>query len=161
MLPSIQIKILDDRLGRDFPMPDYATSGSAGLDLMAMVKQPLTLEPGQVELVSAGLSIFIKDQGYAAMILARSGLGHKHGIVLGNQVGLIDADYQGPLMISMCNRGHDVFVIEPGQRVAQLVFVPIARPLLTVVDDFEATARGQGGFGSTGIASIKQEANAS
>ncbi len=144
------MKIVDARLGREFPLPDYATEGSAGLDLRAMLDQPLTLEAGATALLASGIAIHIDDPGLCAMILPRSGLGHKHGIVLGNLVGLIDADYQGPLQISVWNRSDAAFTIQPGERVAQLVVVPVRRADFEIVDDFAASQRGEGGFGSTG-----------
>lgn len=147
---SIALKVLDPRIGREFPLPDYATAGSAGMDLRACVDAPLTLDAGATALVSSGIAIHIGDPGYAAVILPRSGLGHKHGLVLGNLVGLIDADYQGPLMISCWNRSAEGFTIAPGDRIAQLVFVPVARAAFRVVEEFEASARGAGGFGHTG-----------
>ena len=149
---EIQVRILDQRIGADFPLPQYATTSSAGLDLRAMVDQPLALAPGESELIPTGIAIHIGDPGLAAMILPRSGLGHKHGLVLGNLVGLIDADYQGPLMVSCWNRSERAFTIEPGLRLAQLVFVPIVRAHFRVVPEFEPTARGAGGFGHSGIA---------
>lgn len=149
MIP-IQLKILDPRVGRDFPLPQYATEGSAGLDLRALLDGPQALAPGATVLVRTGLAIYIGDPGYAAVILPRSGLGHKHGIVLGNLVGLIDSDYQGELMLSCWNRGSAQFVIEPGERMAQLVIVPVAQAEFQVVEVFEDTARGTGGFGHTG-----------
>ncbi|WP_018879687.1 MULTISPECIES: dUTP diphosphatase [unclassified Thioalkalivibrio] len=148
--PEIDLKILDPRMGADFPLPAPATDGSAGVDLRAMIEAPLTLEPGAAELIPTGLAIHIEDPGYAGMILPRSGLGHKHGLVLGNLVGLIDADYQGPLMVSCWNRGANAYTLEVGERLAQLVIVPVAQPKFRVVEDFEATARGAGGFGSSG-----------
>ena len=147
---KVQMKILDERLGRDFPLPDYATEGSAALDLRAMLDQPLTLEPGATALLASGIAIHIDDPGLCAMILPRSGLGHKHGIVLGNLVGLIDSDYQGPLQISVWNRSDVAFTIQPGDRVAQLVIVPVQRAYFERVGDFTASQRGEGGFGSTG-----------
>jgi dUTP pyrophosphatase len=150
MTVEIQFKRLDARLGSEFPLPDYATALSAGMDLRAMVDAPLALAPGAAELVPTGLAIHIGDPGLCAVILPRSGLGHKHGLVLGNLVGLIDADYQGPLMVSLWNRGPKPLTISPGDRVAQLVFLPVARAGLRQVDDFERSARGEGGFGHTG-----------
>ena len=147
---QLQYKVLDTRVGTEFPLPSYATEGSAGLDLRAMVTQRLTLEPGQTELLPTGLAIYIADPGYAGMILPRSGLGHKHGIVLGNLVGLIDSDYQGELKVSCWNRGHETFVIEPGDRIAQLVIVPVLQVGLEQVDEFVETQRGAGGFGHSG-----------
>ncbi|WP_038052884.1 dUTP diphosphatase [Thioalkalivibrio sp. ALJ1] len=148
--PEIDLKILDPRMGADFPLPAPATDGSAGVDLRAMIEQPLTLEPGAAELIPTGLSIHIEDPGYAGMILPRSGLGHKHGLVLGNLVGLIDADYQGPLMVSCWNRGTNAYTLEVGERLAQLVIVPVVQPRFRVVEDFEESHRGTGGFGSSG-----------
>lgn len=145
---SIDVKILDARL-RD-RMPAYATSGAAGLDLRACVDAPLTLRPGETQLIPAGLAIHLADPGLAAVIVPRSGLGHKHGIVLGNLVGLIDSDYQGQLLVSTWNRGEREFTIEPLERIAQLVIVPVVQVRLNVVEEFDASARGAGGFGSTG-----------
>lgn len=145
---SIDVKILDARL-RD-RMPAYATSGAAGLDLRACVDAPLTLRPGETQLIPAGLAIHLADPGLAAVIVPRSGLGHKHGIVLGNLVGLIDSDYQGQLLVSTWNRGSREFTIEPLERIAQLVVVPVVQVRLNVVEEFDASARGAGGFGSTG-----------
>lgn len=147
---TLQVRILDDRIGTSIPFPEYATEGSAGLDLRACLKQPLVLEPGQTELIPTGLSIHIADPSLAAMILPRSGLGHKHGIVLGNLVGLIDSDYQGELMVSCWNRGDTVFTVNVGERIAQLVLVPVVQADFDVVDEFDASVRGEGGFGSTG-----------
>jgi len=147
---QLQYRLLDARLGDQFPLPAYATDGSAGLDLRAMVEAPLTLSPGDTELLPTGLAIHIGDAGYAGMILPRSGLGHKHGIVLGNLVGLIDSDYQGQLMVSCWNRGNSAFTIEPGERIAQLVIVPVMQVALTQVDEFDDSARGEGGFGHSG-----------
>ena len=149
-MQKIQLKILDPRLGKDYPLPAYATEGSAGLDLRAILDAPLTLEPGQTTLLKTGMAIYIADPGLAAVILPRSGLGHKHGIVLGNLVGLIDSDYQGELMVSCWNRGQMAFTINPGERIAQLVLVPVVRADFELVSDFHATERGAGGFGSTG-----------
>ena len=147
---ALQAKILDPRIGSEFPLPAYATTGSAGLDLRAMLKEETTLEPGQTLLIPTGLSIYLADPGLAAMILPRSGLGHKHGLVLGNLVGLIDSDYQGPLMVSCWNRGQNAYTVEPGERIAQLVIVPVVQAALNRVESFEATDRGEGGFGSSG-----------
>jgi len=147
---SLRIRILDGRLGSEFPLPHYATDGSAGLDLRALVPAPLRLEPGAAELISTGLSIHLEDPGLAAMILPRSGLGHKHGLVLGNLVGLIDSDYQGPLMVSCWNRGRVAYEITVGERIAQLIVVPVVQVALEVVEEFAATARGDGGFGHSG-----------
>ena len=147
---TLKVRILDPRLGRELPLPAYATGGSAGMDLRACLDAPLTLEPGRSELIPTGLAIHIEDPGLAALVLPRSGLGHKHGIVLGNLVGLIDSDYQGQLMVSCWNRGGTVFTIQPGERIAQLVLVPVVQAELEVVASFEATARGAGGFGHSG-----------
>ncbi len=147
---KISLKVLDSRIGTDYPLPHYATAGSAGLDLRAMLDAPLTIEPGQTELIQTGIAIHIADPSLAAVILPRSGLGHKHGLVLGNLVGLIDSDYQGPLMVSAWNRGNDRFVMEPGERLAQLVVVPVVQAEFEVVDEFVATDRGAGGFGHSG-----------
>ena len=147
---KLQVKILDSRLGNTIPMPTYATEGSAGLDLRACVEAPMTLEPGQTELIPTGMAIYIEDPSLCAMILPRSGLGHKHGIVLGNLVGLIDSDYQGQLFVSCWNRGNTTFTIEPGERIAQLVLVPVVQGDFEFVDEFTATDRGEGGFGSSG-----------
>ena len=146
--PRIDVRILDPRM-RDSP-PQYATAGSAGLDLRASIEAPLVVAPGETQLVSTGIAIHIGDPAIAAMILPRSGLGHKRGIVLGNLVGLIDSDYQGPLMVSCWNRGRDSFTLEPLDRFAQLIFVPVIRPDLVVVDEFVESTRGEGGFGSSG-----------
>ena len=147
-MQQLDIKILDQRL-RD-QLPAYATGGAAGLDLRACLKEPLTLEPGATQLIPSGLAIHLSDPGLAAIVLPRSGLGHKHGIVLGNLVGLIDSDYQGEIGVSMWNRGKDAFTIQPMDRIAQLVVVPVVQVKLNVVDDFTASQRGAGGFGSTG-----------
>lgn len=147
---AVDLKILDARLGGEFPLPEYATAQSAGMDLRAMLDAPLTLAPGDTALVPSGLSFHIGDAGLCAVVLPRSGLGHRHGLVLGNLTGLIDADYQGPLMISLWNRGGAPVTLQPGDRVAQLVFLPIARATWRVVDAFDASARGDGGFGHTG-----------
>ena len=146
----VQMKILDERLGSQFPLPEYATEGSAGLDLRAMLDQALTLDAGATALLPSGIAIHIDDPGWCAIILPRSGLGHKHGIVLGNLVGLIDSDYQGPLQISVWNRSDAAFTIHPGDRVAQLVVMPVRRAVFEMVDHFTASERGEGGFGSTG-----------
>jgi dUTP pyrophosphatase len=147
---KLEVKILDARIGRDMELPRRATSGSAGLDLRACIDAPLVLEPGKTELVPTGIAIHLGDPALAAMLLPRSGLGHKHGIVLGNLVGLIDSDYQGPVMVSMWNRGDRPFTINPGERIAQMVVVPVVQVEFEVVEEFEASARGSGGFGSTG-----------
>ncbi|MBA2492658.1 MAG: dUTP diphosphatase [Gammaproteobacteria bacterium] len=147
---GIQLKILDRRLGAEFPMPSFATSGSAGIDLRACLDEPLTLTPGATELIRSGFALHIEDPRLAAMIIPRSGLGHNHGIVMGNLVGLIDSDYQGEIMISCWNRGNEPFTIAVGERIAQLVFVPVVQPRFNVVETFEASARGAGGFGHSG-----------
>lgn len=148
---DLQVKVLDARFGGEWPLPAYATEASAGLDLCAALDAPLALAPGDAQLVPSGLAIHVADPGLCAVILPRSGLGHKHGIVLGNGTGLIDADYQGPLLISVWNRGREAYLIQPGDRIAQLVLLPIARAALRVVDSFEESARGAGGFGHTGL----------
>src|SRR3569832_988289 len=147
---SLKVRILDPRIGKEFPLPAYATAGSAGLDLRACLDAPLTLSAGKAELIPTGLAIHLDDPGLAAVILPRSGLGHKHGVVLGNLVGLIDSDYQGQLMVSCWNRGREPFTIRPGERIAQLVIVPLVQVELEAVEDFAATARGGGGFGHSG-----------
>ncbi|TCJ98365.1 deoxyuridine 5'-triphosphate nucleotidohydrolase [Volucribacter psittacicida] len=149
-MQKIDVKILDPRLGNEFPLPTYATSGSAGLDLRACLEQSLTVPAGETVLIPTGLSIYIADPNLAAVILPRSGLGHKHGIVLGNLVGLIDSDYQGPLMVSLWNRSNEPFTIEVGDRIAQLVFVPVVQAEFNIVEDFRQTERGEGGFGHSG-----------
>ncbi len=147
---TIQLKILDSRIGSTIPLPEPATVGSAGVDLRACIDEPLEIKPGQTELIPTGMAIYIEDPSLAAVILPRSGLGHKHGIVLGNLVGLIDSDYQGQLFVSCWNRGHEPFVLEPGLRMAQLVIVPVVQPEFEVVDEFIESKRGAGGFGHTG-----------
>lgn len=147
---KLELKILDHRIGEDFPLPDYATEGSAGMDLRAMLDEPLEISPGETHLIPTGIAIHIADPALAAVILPRSGLGHKHGIVLGNLVGLIDSDYQGQLFVSCWNRGNDSFRIEVGDRIAQLVLVPVVRAAFEIVDDFDASERGAGGFGHSG-----------
>lgn len=147
-----EVRILDSRIGKKIPLPTYATAGSAGMDLRACMEAPITISPGETVLIPTGISIYIKDPGLAATILPRSGLGHKHGIVLGNLVGLIDSDYQGPLMVSLWNRGNESFSVEIGDRIAQLVIVPIVQTEFEIVDEFTATDRGEGGFGHTGKA---------
>jgi dUTP pyrophosphatase len=149
-MQKLEVKILDPRIGRDIELPRRATAGSAGLDLRACIDAPVTLEPGQAQLVPTGIAIHLADPGYAAMLLPRSGLGHKHGIVLGNLVGLIDSDYQGQVMVSLWNRGAQAYVIQPGERIAQMVVVPVLQVEFEVVEEFEASVRGAGGFGSTG-----------
>ena len=146
----LKVRILDARIGSEFPLPAYATGGSAGLDLRACLDAPLVLEPGQAQLIPTGLAIHLEDPGLAAVILPRSGLGHKHGIVLGNLVGLIDSDYQGQLMVSCWNRGRQPYAIQPGERIAQLVVVPVVQVALEVVQDFADSTRGAGGFGHSG-----------
>jgi dUTP pyrophosphatase len=146
----LKIRILDRRIGTEFPLPAYATSGSAGLDLRACLDAPLDLAPGRAELIPTGMAIHLEDPGLAAVILPRSGLGHRHGIVLGNLVGLIDSDYQGQLMVSCWNRGREPFTLRPGERIAQLVVVPVLQVALEVVDSFEDSDRGAGGFGHSG-----------
>jgi dUTP pyrophosphatase len=150
MKRHIKVRILDPRIGREFPLPQYATAGSAGMDLRACIDAPMTLAPGAAELIPTGISIFVEDPGLAALLLPRSGLGHKSGIVLGNLVGLIDSDYQGPLMVSCWNRGSTPFTIAPGDRIAQMVIVPVVQAEFEVVEDFTASVRGDGGFGSSG-----------
>jgi len=147
---KIQLKVLDDRIGKQIPLPAHATEGSAGMDLRACIDETITLKPGDTELIPTGIAIHIEDPGLAATILPRSGLGHKHGIVLGNLVGLIDSDYQGQLYVSCWNRGSDSFAIEQGDRIAQLVFVPVVQADFEVVDDFYESKRGAGGFGHSG-----------
>jgi len=146
----LKVKLLDPRIGQSIPLPEYATGGSAGLDLRACLDAPVLLEPGQTHLVPTGLAIHLDDPGLAAVLLPRSGLGHKHGIVLGNLVGLIDSDYQGQVMVSVWNRGAHPFTIEPGERIAQMVVVPVVQVALEVVESFDESARGAGGFGSSG-----------
>lgn len=150
MYHDIQLKILDKRLGDSVPLPAYATPGSAGLDLRACIDTPLIIQPGETVLVNTGIAIHIDNPMLAATILPRSGLGHKHGIVLGNLVGLIDSDYQGPLMVSCWNRSQTPYTIEPGERIAQLVIVPVMKARFQVVEEFQTSQRGEGGFGSTG-----------
>ncbi|MBT5226423.1 MAG: dUTP diphosphatase [Proteobacteria bacterium] len=149
-MTNIQLKIIDQRLGRDFAFPEYATSGSAGVDLIACLNDPLTIAPGQCELIPSGIAIHLADPSLAAVLLPRSGLGHKHGIVLGNLVGLIDSDYQGEVKISCWNRGTASFEIQPGDRIAQLVVVPVVQCQFEVVDSFDESERASGGFGHTG-----------
>ena len=149
-MKKIQLKMLDHRLGKEIPLPSYATDGSAGLDLRACLDQALTLQPGETQLIPTGMAIHIADPKLAAVILPRSGLGHKHGIVLGNLVGLIDSDYQGQLLVSCWNRGDTAFKIEIGERIAQLVFVPVVQAAFECVEEFDSTERGSGGFGHSG-----------
>ena len=144
------MRILDARIGKEYPLPQYATPGSAGLDLRACLDAPLVLQPGQTQLIPTGIAVHVADPGLAAVLLPRSGLGHKHGIVLGNLVGLIDSDYQGQVMVSCWNRGQAEFTIEPGERIAQMVIVPVVQVEFEVVDEFAASDRGAGGFGSSG-----------
>lgn len=150
MIKAVQVKVLDGRIGKTIDMPQYATLGSAGLDLRVCSDSPIQIAPQETILLATGIAIYIQDPNLAAVILPRSGLGHKHGIVLGNLVGLIDSDYQGELKVSCWNRGEDFFTINPGDRIAQLVFLPIVRAEFTVVDEFVATERCEGGFGSSG-----------
>ena len=149
-MKNIDLKILDPRIGNEFPLPTYATNGSAGLDLRACIDQNKIIAPGETQLIPTGLSIYIGDPNLAAVILPRSGLGHKHGIVLGNLVGLIDSDYQGPLMVSIWNRGETPFTLEVGERMAQLVFVPVVQAQFNIVNEFTETERGERGFGHSG-----------
>ena len=146
----LQVRVLDPRIGREFPLPSYATAGSAGMDLRACLDAPLTLAAGQAQLIPTGLAIHLADASLAAMVLPRSGLGHKHGVVLGNLVGLIDSDYQGQLLVSCWNRSAQEFVVQPGERIAQLIVVPVIQVELQVVESFTDSARGAGGFGSSG-----------
>jgi len=149
---KLQLKILDPRIGNEIPLPEYATPGSAGMDLRACIDAPITLKPGDTELIPTGIAVHISDPGYAATILPRSGLGHKHGIVLGNLVGLIDSDYQGQLFVSCWNRGNSTFTIEVADRIAQLVILPVAQVEFEMVEEFSDSDRGEGGFGSSGRA---------
>jgi dUTP pyrophosphatase len=149
-MQKVQLKILDTRIGKEFPLPRYATGGAAGVDVIACIDEHLRIDPGEAHLVPTGMAIHISDPQLAAVLLPRSGLGHKHGIVLGNLIGLIDSDYQGQVFVSCWNRGHEHFVIEPGDRIAQMVFVPIVRAEFEVVEEFAQSPRGDGGFGHTG-----------
>ncbi len=149
-MQSIQLKILDARLGKEFPLPAYATEGSAGLDLRACLDSPLVIKPGETHLIPTGMALHIADATLAAMLLPRSGLGHKHGIVLGNLVGLIDSDYQGQVLVSCWNRGSEPFTVNAGERIAQMVFVPVVRARFDIVESFDETERGAGGFGHSG-----------
>jgi len=149
-MQKIQLKILDPRLGNEFPLPHYATAGAAGMDMRACVDAPLEIAPGETHLIPTGLAIHIEEAGLAAMLLPRSGLGHKHGIVLGNLVGLIDSDYQGQVFVSCWNRGAASFIVEPGERIAQMVIVPVVHADFEIVEDFVGSDRGTGGFGHTG-----------
>ena len=147
---SVKVKILDNKLGNEIPLPQYATLGSAGLDLRACIDEPLEIKPQETKLIPTGLSVYIENPKYAGIILPRSGLGHKHGIVLGNLVGLIDSDYQGPLMVSCWNRSKQAFTLQPGERLAQLVFLPVVQATFEIVDSFDSSTRGEGGFGHSG-----------
>ena len=146
----VKVKLLDPRIGKEFPLPQHATAGSAGMDIRACLKEPLTLKPGDTALIPSGLAIHIDDPGYAAVLLPRSGLGHKHGIVLGNLVGLIDSDYQGEVLVSCWNRGQVEFTVNPGERIAQMVILPVVQAQFEVVSEFEESKRGAGGFGHSG-----------
>ncbi|MFT6986966.1 MAG: dUTP pyrophosphatase [Psychromonas sp.] len=149
-MKQIELKILDPRIGNEFPLPEHATAGSAGMDLRACIDQPMIIEAGETQLIPTGIAIHIADPKLAATILPRSGLGHKHGIVLGNLVGLIDSDYQGPLMVSCWNRSKEAFTLQPGERLAQLVFLPVVQATFEIVDSFDSSTRGEGGFGHSG-----------
>lgn len=149
-MDKLQVKLLDSRIGNEIPLPHYATNGSAGLDLRACIEDEILLKPGQTELIPTGLAIYLENPSYAAMLLPRSGLGHKHGIVLGNLVGLIDSDYQGQLMVSCWNRGQTDYTVKVGERIAQMVIVPVVQTEFDIVEEFQATERGGGGFGHTG-----------
>jgi len=149
-MQKIQLQILDPRIGEDIPLPTYATGGSAGMDMRACLDEPLIIHPGETHLIPTGIAIHINDPNLAAVLLPRSGLGHKHGIVLGNLTGLIDSDYQGQVFVSCWNRGNDTFTVNPGERIAQMVFVPVVQAEFEIVDSFESSDRGEGGFGHTG-----------
>ena len=149
-MQKIQLQILDPRIGKDIPLPTYATDGSAGMDMRACLDDPLTIHPGETHLIPTGIAIHINDSNLAAVLLPRSGLGHKHGIVLGNLTGLIDSDYQGQVFVSCWNRGKDTFTVNPGERIAQMVFVPVVQAQFEIVDSFTTSDRGEGGFGHTG-----------
>ncbi|WP_019616408.1 dUTP diphosphatase [Psychromonas ossibalaenae] len=149
-MKQIELKILDPRIGKEFPLPEHATAGSAGMDLRACIDQPMVIKPGETQLIPTGIAIHIADPKLAATILPRSGLGHKHGIVLGNLVGLIDSDYQGPLMVSCWNRSQESFTLEAGERLAQLVFLPVVQASFEIVESFDSSERGEGGFGHSG-----------
>lgn len=146
----VKVKILDARIGREFPLPQHATPGSAGMDLRACLKEPLVLAPGETALIPSGIALHLEDPAYAAVLLPRSGLGHKHGIVLGNLVGLIDSDYQGEVKVSCWNRGQESFTVQPGERIAQMVILPVVQAQFEVVSEFEESSRGAGGFGHSG-----------
>jgi len=150
-MKKIQLKLIDKRLGNEFPLPEYATSGSAGMDISACLDEPVEIKPGETSLIPTGFAIHIEDTGLAAVLLPRSGLGHKKGIVLGNLVGLIDSDYQGQVYISCWNRSHEAFTVTPGDRIAQMVFMPVVQAAFDVVDEFDESHRGEGGFGHTGV----------
>lgn len=149
-MKQIELKILDPRVGKEFPLPEHATAGSAGMDLRACIDQSMVIQPGETQLIPTGIAIYIADPNLAATILPRSGLGHKHGIVLGNLVGLIDSDYQGPLMVSCWNRSDKAFILEAGERLAQLVFLPVVQATFEVVEEFQSSDRGESGFGHSG-----------
>ena len=150
-MKKIQLKLIDKRLGNEFPLPEYATSGSAGMDISACLDEPVEIKPGETSLIPTGFAIHVEDTGLAAVLLPRSGLGHKKGIVLGNLVGLIDSDYQGQVYVSCWNRGHESFTMNPGDRIAQMVFMPVVQVAFDVVDEFDESHRGEGGFGHTGV----------
>ncbi len=150
-MKKIQLKCIDKRLGNEFPLPEYTTPGSAGMDISACLDEPLEIKPGETSLVPTGFAIHVEDTGLAAVLLPRSGLGHKKGIVLGNLVGLIDSDYQGQVYVSCWNRGHESFTMNPGDRIAQMVFLPVIQAAFDVVDEFDESHRGEGGFGHTGV----------
>lgn len=149
-MQKIEMKILDQRLGHEFPLPHYATDGSAGMDMRAMLEEPMEIKPGETHLIPTGIAIHIADPGLAAVLLPRSGLGHKKGIVLGNLVGLIDSDYQGQIFVSCWNRGQETFTVQVGERIAQMVFIPVVQAEFNIVDEFDSSRRGEGGFGHTG-----------
>lgn len=149
-MKKVEVKILNPKVGKEIPLPTYATDGSAGVDLRACIDEPLTLDPGETVLIPTGIAIHMKNKDMAATILPRSGLGHKHGIVLGNLVGLIDSDYQGQLFISCWNRGNDKYIIDPADRIAQLMFIPVIQPEFELVEEFDESERGEGGFGHSG-----------
>ncbi len=153
-MKKIQFKLIDKRLGNEFPLPEYATPGSAGMDISACLDEPLEIKPGETSLIPTGFAIHVEDTGLAAVLLPRSGLGHKKGIVLGNLVGLIDSDYQGQVYVSCWNRSHEAFTVIPGDRIAQMVFMPVVQAAFDIVDEFDESHRGEGGFGHTGCSSI-------